>query len=116
MAMICQAGTETREFAWEFEWCTRDASMAEEDAKVHLVLVLNQDTLSHLDAYITVRVAMAVWCVAQQATLHSIAQHTWALQHNATTGITHTPSIVSAEIGRQFCTTWYNLSRNSIKV
>ena len=27
--------------------------MAEEDAKVHLVLVLNQDTLAHLDAYVT---------------------------------------------------------------
>ena len=27
--------------------------MAEEDAKVHLVLALNQDTLTHLDAYIT---------------------------------------------------------------
>ena len=27
--------------------------MAKEDAKVHLVLVLNQDTLSHLDVYIT---------------------------------------------------------------
>ena len=27
--------------------------MAEEDAKVHLVSALNQDTLTHLDAYIT---------------------------------------------------------------
>ena len=27
--------------------------MANGDIKVHLVLVLNQDTLSHLDAYIT---------------------------------------------------------------
>ena len=27
--------------------------MAEEDAKVHLVLVLNQNTLARLDAYIT---------------------------------------------------------------
>ena len=29
--------------------------MAEEDAKVHLVLGLNQDTLSHQDAYVTMR-------------------------------------------------------------
>ena len=27
--------------------------MAEEDAKVHLVLALNQDTLASLDAYVT---------------------------------------------------------------
>ena len=27
--------------------------MAEEDAKVHLVSVLNQDTINHLDAYVT---------------------------------------------------------------
>ena len=27
--------------------------IAKEDAKVHLVLALNQDTLAHLDAYIT---------------------------------------------------------------
>ena len=27
--------------------------MVEEDAKVHLVLALNQDTLAHLDAYVT---------------------------------------------------------------
>ena len=43
----------TREFSWEFERCARDAGMAEEDAKVHLVSVLYQDTLSHLDAYVT---------------------------------------------------------------
>ena len=29
--------------------------MGEEDTKVHLVLVLNQDTLTCLDAYITMR-------------------------------------------------------------
>ena len=29
--------------------------MAKEDAKVHLVLALNQDTLACLDAYITMR-------------------------------------------------------------
>ena len=33
--------------------CPRYAGMAEEDAKVHLVLVLNQDTLTCLDAYVT---------------------------------------------------------------
>ena len=27
--------------------------MAEEEAKVHLVLALNQDTLTHLDIYVT---------------------------------------------------------------
>ena len=45
----------TREFAWEFERCAQDAGMAKEDAKVHLVLALNQDTLTHLDTYITMR-------------------------------------------------------------
>ena len=29
--------------------------MAKEDAKVHLVLALNQDTLARLDEYITIR-------------------------------------------------------------
>ena len=29
--------------------------MAEEDAKVHLVSALNQDTLTRLDAYVTMR-------------------------------------------------------------
>ena len=33
----------------------RDAGMAKEDAKVHLVSALNQDTLAHLDAYVTMR-------------------------------------------------------------
>ena len=41
-----------REFAREFEQCTQDVGM-EKDAKVHLVLVLNQDTLSCLDVYIS---------------------------------------------------------------
>ena len=48
-----QAGTAAREFAREFERHARDAGMAEEDAKVHLVSVLNQDTLTRLDAYVT---------------------------------------------------------------
>ena len=48
-----QAGMATREFTWEFEQHARDAGMAEEDTKVHLVLALNQDTLAHLDAYVT---------------------------------------------------------------
>ena len=43
----------TREFTQEFERCARDAGMAEEDAKVHLVSALNQDTLTCLDAYVT---------------------------------------------------------------
>ena len=41
-----QAGTVAREFTQEFEWHARDAGMAEEDAKVDLVSVLNQDTLA----------------------------------------------------------------------
>ena len=44
-----------REFAREFKRCARDTGMAEEDAKVHLVSALNQDTLAQLDAYITMR-------------------------------------------------------------
>ena len=50
-----QAGTAAREFARELERHARDAGMAEEDAKVHLVSALNQDTLAHLDAYVTMR-------------------------------------------------------------
>ena len=64
----------------------------------------------------SIRFAMAVWCVAQQATLHSTAQHTCVLQNNATTGIIHIPNIVLAAIGGQLYITWYNLVRNSIKV
>ena len=41
-----QAGMAAREFAREFEWRAQDVGMAEEDAKVHLVLALNQDTLT----------------------------------------------------------------------
>ena len=55
MTTMHQVGTVTREFAREFEQCTRDVGMAEEDAKVHLFAALNQDTLTHLDAYITMR-------------------------------------------------------------
>ena len=50
-----QAGTAAREFAREFERHARDVGMAEEDAKVHLVSALNQDTLAHLNTYITMR-------------------------------------------------------------
>ena len=53
MATMCQAGTATREFAQQFEQCAQDAGMAEEDAKVYLVLALNQDTLTHLETYVT---------------------------------------------------------------
>ena len=55
---------------------------------------------------------MAVQCLAQHATPCFTAQHTCALQHNATTGITHIPSIVPAAIGGQLgqlgttCITW----------
>ena len=48
-----QAGTAMWKFAWEFEWHAQDVGMTEEDTKVHLVSVLNQDTLTHLDIYIT---------------------------------------------------------------
>ena len=47
--------------------------MAKEDAKVHLVSVLNQDILSHLDAYVSIRggdkmahleiVQDRLWCI-----------------------------------------------------
>ena len=50
-----QSGTAAREFAREFERRAWDVGMAEEDAKVHLVSALNQDTLARLDAYITMR-------------------------------------------------------------
>ena len=49
----------------------------------------------------SVRVALAVYHIAQHATLHSTAQHPCALQHNATTGITHIPSIVLAALELQ---------------
>ena len=52
---MCQTGTVTREFAREFEWHAQDVDMAEEDAKVHLVSALYQDTLTRLNAYITMR-------------------------------------------------------------
>ena len=48
-----QAGTAMREFAREFECHAQDMGMAEEDAKLHLVSALNQDTLTHPDAYIS---------------------------------------------------------------
>ena len=48
-----QAGMVTREFAREFGQHARDAVMAKEDCKVHLVSALNQDTLLCLDAYVT---------------------------------------------------------------
>ena len=41
MATMCQAGMAVREFAREFEWHAQDVGIAKEDAKVHLVLVLN---------------------------------------------------------------------------
>ena len=50
-----QAGMAAREFAREFERSAKDVGMAKEDAKVHLVSALNQDTLAHLDAYVTMR-------------------------------------------------------------
>ena len=55
MATMCQAGTATREFAREFKWHARDAGVAKEDAKVHLVSALNWDTLTRLHTYVTMR-------------------------------------------------------------
>ena len=55
--------------------------------------------MSHLK--LSVRVAIAVRCVAQHATPHSTEQHTCMLLHNTTTGITHLPSVVPAAIGGQ---------------
>ena len=48
-----QAGKAAREFAREFERHAWDTGMAGEDTKVHLVSALNQDTLTRLDAYVT---------------------------------------------------------------
>ena len=48
-----QAGMGIREFAWEFEQCVRDAGVIKQDAKVHLVSVMNRDTLTRLDTYVT---------------------------------------------------------------
>ena len=45
----------TREFAQEFQQHAQDVGMAEKDAKVHLASALNQDTLTHLDTYVTMR-------------------------------------------------------------
>ena len=64
----------------------------------------------------SVRVAMAVRCIAQHAIPCSTAQHTCALQHNATTGIIHIPSVVPAAIGGQLgqlgttCTVWLEIA------
>ena len=52
---MCQAGTATREFAQEFEQHAQDAGIAQEDATVHLVSVLNQDTLTCMNAYVNMR-------------------------------------------------------------
>ena len=53
MATMQQAGTAMREFTREFKWHAQDVGMAKEDAKVHSVSELNQDTLTCLDAYVT---------------------------------------------------------------
>ena len=53
MAILHQAAMATREFAREFEQYALDAGMAEENAKVDLVMVLNLCTLSYLDVKAT---------------------------------------------------------------
>ena len=50
-----QVGIATREFAQEFEWHAQDVGVAKENAKVYLVSVLNQDTLTCLGTYVTIR-------------------------------------------------------------
>ena len=50
----------------------------------------------------SVRVAMAVCCAAQHATLHSTAQHPCALQHNATQE-QYIPSVLLTAVGGQLC-------------
>ena len=63
VAMMYQAGTATREFTWEFKRHAQDVGMAKEDAKVHLVSVLNQVTLTHLDAYVTMHGGNKMACL-----------------------------------------------------
>ena len=65
----------------------------------------------------SVKIALAVQHLAYYATLCSIAQHPCVLQYNATTGITHIPSIVLEAIGGQLSISllgqlWYNLVVN----
>ena len=73
MAIMWQAGMATQEFTREFERLTQDAGMGEEDGKVYLVLVLNQDTSSHLDAYIIMRDGNGMACLETiQDRLHHI--------------------------------------------
>ena len=73
MATMQQTGIAMREFVWEFEQCTQDAGMTKEDTKVHLVLVLNQDTLTHLDAYITMHGGDKMACLETvQESLHQV--------------------------------------------
>ena len=68
-----QAGTAAREFAREFERHAQDMGMAEEDAKVHLVSALNQDTLACLDTYVTMRGGDEMACLETiQDRLHRI--------------------------------------------
>ena len=50
-----------------------------------------------------VRVTLAVQRLAQYAILCSTAQHPCVLQHNATTCITHIPSVVLAELRGKLC-------------
>ena len=63
-------------------------------AQLHLNIVMYRNN---------VRVALAVQHLAQHATSRYIAQHPCALQHNATTGITYTSSVVLAALGGQHC-------------
>ena len=50
-----QGKTPTHDFAREFERQACDVEMGAEASKVHLVVVLNQDTLRNLDAYVTLQ-------------------------------------------------------------
>ena len=73
MATMQQARTVTIEFARKFKLHAQDASMAEEDAKVHLVSALNQDTLACLETYITMRGGDEMACLETiQDRLHHV--------------------------------------------
>ena len=57
----------------------------------------------------SVRVAIAMQCVAQNATLRSTAQHPYVLHAQCHNGIAYISSIVLAAIGGQLgiaCTNW----------
>ena len=63
MAIIWQEGMAIREFSREFEWQIRDVGIYKEDANIHLVPILNWDTLNCLDIYVTMRGGDKIACL-----------------------------------------------------